>query len=487
MSGMSTEGLRLGEVQTRAAKRRVEGCGGYRQATAPASAHEDAASSRPVASQIPGVCPRSCCSLLAFFVGALFSATGCAAVPPVPATANTRPPGTVSSRVEDDEDGGWLFERLTGRRSSASRAEAASGVVPASASEPVVSPPAAPAVSGAERKSDDDSGFEWSDLSPDKVLKNLKKAAGLGPNEGLAQALLDDGKKLYEQKKYAEAAEKFKSAAARWPDSILEEDALFWRAESYFFCDEYPKAQDAYDNLLKKYDNSRYLDTAVKRLFSIGRYWEQLEQAHAHWPVTPNLTDKERPWFDTFGNALKAYETVRMKDPTGPLADDSIMATANAYFAKGRYEDASYYYDLLRKEYPRSDHQLQAHVLGLQSKLRVYQGKLYDGTPLSEADEIAEQTLTQFRSQLGSEQERLAQVRNGIREQQAERDWAVAQYYDRKKQYAYARLYYQYIIHDYPLTQTAQKARARLDQIRNEPDQPPNRFKWLSDLLPAEG
>ncbi|MHC4180387.1 MAG: tetratricopeptide repeat protein, partial [Planctomycetota bacterium] len=105
-----------------------------------------------------------------------------------------------------------------------------------------------------------------------------------------------------------------------------------------------------------------------------------------------------------------------MKDPTGPLADDSIMATANAYFGRGRYEDASYYYDLLRTEYPRSEHQIQAHVLGLQSKLRVYQGKLYDGTPLNEADEIAEQALTQFRDQLGPEQVRVAEVRDSITE-----------------------------------------------------------------------
>jgi outer membrane protein assembly factor BamD (BamD/ComL family) len=417
------------------------------------------------------------------------SAAGCVGVPPVPDTVSTRSPGSVQSPAEDDENSGWLFDRLTGRRSPASQAERASAVVQASASEPAAPPPAVSSTESAESaaaKSDEHSGFDWSDLSPDKVVKSVKKAVGLGPNEKLAHTLFQEGQALLEQKKYAEASAKFKSAAARWPDSVLEEDALFWQAECYFFSDEYPQAQDTYDNLLKKYDNSRYLDTVTKRLFSIGRYWEQLEQAHSHWPITPNLTDKERPWFDTFGNALKAYETVRMKDPTGPLADDSIMATANAYFGKGRYEDASYYYDLLRKEYPRSEHQLQAHILGLQSKLRVYQGNLYDGTPLKQADEIAEQTLTQFRGQLGQEQERVAQARDQILEERAKRDWAMAQYYDRKKQYGHARAYYQYLIRDYPLTQAAHKARARLDEIRNEPDQPPNRFQWLSDLFPAE-
>ena len=462
----------------------------YREGTASFSSRENGESGdSPPVVRIPILVVRrrsSCIRLL--LLALLFSAAGCAGVPPGATGATPVPP------AGDDENSGWLFNRLMGRQPQAAQGAAgatpvplpgAPGVVPASASEPVPPPPGATGATPVPPE-DDDSGFEWSDLSPNNIVKNVKKAAGLGPDEGLARKLLDEGKTLYEQKKYSEAAKKYKSAAGRWPDSVLEEDALFWLAECYFFADEYPKAQDAYDNLLKEYDNSRYLDTVASRLFSIGRYWEQLEAAHAHWPVSPNLTDKERPWFDTFGNALKAYETIRMKDPTGRLADDSIMATANAYFAKGRYEDAAYYYDLLRKEYPRSEHQLQAHVLGLQSKLRVYQGNLYDGTPLSEADQIAEQTLTQFRDQLGPEQVRVAQARDNILEQKAERDWVMAQYYDRKKEFGAARAYYQYLIKDYPLTQAAHKARARLDQIRNEPDRPPNRFKWLTDAFPAE-
>ncbi len=398
--------------------------------------------------------------------GVLALAAGCRGGLPGADTASTRLPG------------GWAPD---------SRPHNESGVVPVSATEPVAGAGAVPtADSAAASGSDEEDGFEWSDLSPDKIVENAKKAVGLGPDEGLARRLFQEGELLFERKEYAQAAKKFKSAAGRWPDSILEEDALFLQGECYYFSDHYPKAQDTYDNLLKKYDNSRYLDTVVTRLFQIARYWEKLHEAHRHWPVTPNLTDKERPWFDTHGNALKAYDTIRMHDPTGRLADDSIMATANAHFGNGRYEDAAYYYDLLRKEYPRSEHQLQAHVLGLQSKLHVYQGSMYDGTPLDEAGEIAEQTLTQFRSELGPEQTRIAAVRDRIQEQKAERDWTVAQYYDGKKQYGHARVYYQYIIRDHPQTQVARAARARLEEIRDRPDRPPNRLKWLSDLIPAD-
>jgi len=431
--------------------------------------------------------------LLIILVGVLGVAEGCAGVPPAPSHANTRPddaPSTSDEGYADDDDG-WLFDWVTGRRTSASREKASPQVVPVSATEsvsplPAIGAAAFDASAVAESETEEESGFEWSDLEPESVVANIKKAAGYGPNEDLARASYKKGKQLFDEKNYARAVAPLKTAYKRWPDSLLEEDALFLLAESYFFADQYAKAQDVYENLLKKHTNSRHLDTVGKRLFSIGQYWEKLHEDDPHWPVTPNLTDKERPLFDTFGNALKAYETIRLNDPTGPLADDSIMATANAYFRKGRFEDAAYHYDVLRKEYPKSEHQTKAHLLGMQSKLRMYQGAKYDRTPLNEADQIAEQTLTQFRSELGAEAKRVAAERDRIIEQQAERDWVMAQYYEKRKQFRAARYYYQSLIGDYPLTQYAQRARARLEQIRDEPDTPSNRFQWLTDMFPSE-
>ena len=52
-----------------------------------------------------------------------------------------------------------------------------------------------------------------------------------------------------------------------------------------------------------------------------------------------------------------------MNDPTGPLADASLMALGNAYFRHGQFEDAAYNYDMLRKEYPNSKYQMKAHLL----------------------------------------------------------------------------------------------------------------------------
>jgi len=318
------------------------------------------------------------------------------------------------------------------------------------------------------------------------VVAGLKEMAGYGPSEEVARALYAEGEALYAQQRYRDAAARFKSAAARWPDSPLEEDALFMAGESFFFSDRYPKANDFYERLLDKYDYSRHVDKVSVRLFAIGRYWEQMHTANPTWPIAPNLLDGTRPLFDTWGNAIKAYDMVRMHDPIGPLADDSIMAAANAHFLKGHYEEAAYHYDLLRKEYANSEHQVPAHLLAMKSKLAMYQGPMYDGAPLEDAGEIADQTLAQFRTELGEERDLVIRTKNHIVEQKAAREWGVGQYYDKRRCYGAARMYYQSILEDYPHTAVAEQARTRLQEIQGLPDEPPNRFRWLGNMFPSE-
>jgi TolA-binding protein len=343
-----------------------------------------------------------------------------------------------------------------------------------------------PSTGGEYAPEEEGDGFDWEDLAPSNIYKSMKKAAGYGPNEGIAKAAYEEGMGLFIQQQYAEAAKRFKQAADRWPDSTLEEDALFWLGESYFFADSYPKALKAYQTLLKKYSYTQHLDRTVTRLFAIGRYWEELQKSRPHALIQPNLIDKSRPWVDTLGYALKAYDSVRMYDPTGPLADDAVMATATAYFLTDRYEDAAYNYGILRKEYAKSDHILKAHLLEMESRQRMYQGPLYDAAPLEEANEIADILLTQFHSELGDQRSSIVDEKNRLVFQQAERDWAVAQFYEKKQAYGAARFYYQEIIKKYPQTRMAEAARQSLDEIREYPDRPPEYFKWIETVLPAD-
>ncbi|MCC7476136.1 MAG: outer membrane protein assembly factor BamD [Pirellulales bacterium] len=323
------------------------------------------------------------------------------------------------------------------------------------------------------------------ELDPRVQYGKMKEAVGLGPNEQFARQQYAEGYQLFNEKKFKAASDKFKLAMERGPNSSLEQDAMFMLAESYFFDDRYIKARDAYDELVKKHANTRYMDTLIDREWKIARYWEERDEQYHHWPTTPNVYDKTRPWFDTFGHAIKAYESIRLNDPTGPRADDAIMATANMYFKRGRFEDADYNYTLLRREYPRSEMQFEAHLLGLQAKLRKYQGEDYDGTPLEEAKVLVKQLNSQFTGQLSKEEkDRLAIVEAQLQQEIATRDYRMAAYYDNKKDYGAARFYYAEVIRKYPDTELSKQARARAGEIAGEPEEAPKKLAFIVDRLP---
>ena len=284
-----------------------------------------------------------------------------------------------------------------------------------------------------------------------------------------------DGSKL------KRAARIYKDAAKQWPKSAVEEDSLFMMGESYFFADRYPKASHAYDQLLKEYPNTRHLDIVDGRRFALARYWLQLHKVKPRWVTTPNMIDRSRPMFDTKGHAIKALDSIRLDDPTGKLADDATMLAANTYFVAGRYRKADEFYTDLRKSFPSSEHQFQAHLLSLKCKLLSYQGPDYDSKPLEEAEELVKQIRRQFASEVGPEADYLDRAARELVAKKAEKEWERARYYERRNQYGAARYVYGRILEEYPSTSLAQQVRQRLDQINDQPDTPPQRMAWLSD------
>lgn len=337
----------------------------------------------------------------------------------------------------------------------------------------------------AKQVNKEESGGLLGEIKLSNTFTDMKEQVGLGPDEQFARQAFSAGEDLFRREQYSDAAKKFKQAIARWPDSKLEQDAMFQLAESYFFAEKYPEANDAYEALVQKYSNTPHLDKLVRRQFELAQFWEKYHRYEPHWAITPNLFDRRRPLFDTAGRALKIYENIRLNDPTGPLADDAVMATANTYFLRGRYRDADYHYQLLREEYPRSDHQYEAHILGLQCKLRKYQGPDYDGAPLEEAKKLSRQLHTQFAAELNEERRtQLAEIDGRISKQLATRVHAQAKYHEAKEEFRSAKIYYAELVKNHPNTELAATARDRLKALAEEPDVPGVPLESLVNLFP---
>ncbi len=356
--------------------------------------------------------------------------------------------------------------------------------------------PALPSVAeeATVRGQDNDDGL-LGKFSPSSMYDAAKRRVGLGPNQQIAKRAFEDAEKTFieatsmegnqRQKRFLDAAKLYKKAADRWPDSALQEDALFMLGESYFFADRYPKSSNAYELLVKKYQNTRHIDTVDKRRFAMGRYWIEHQDANPDWPVTPNLLSRDRPVFDKFGHGVRVLDKIRFDDPTGKLADDATMAAAIAQFKAGEYAPTDELFADLRRSFPNSEHQFQAHVLGLKCKMKIYQGSDYSLKPMDDAEEILKQTQRQFPQEAEKKHEFLVATWKEIRMNKALHDWSMAKYYDRRDEYGAAREYYARVRDQYSDTSLAGDAKERLAQIGDQPDKPGQPVPWLTELFPT--
>lgn len=315
-------------------------------------------------------------------------------------------------------------------------------------------------------------------------MRRATSIARPSESEEAARAMFKEGDTLFEEKKYAEAQVKYQAAGNRYPDSFLEEDALFMVAECQFFQDNYPGASDTYGQILKRNSNTRHLDRITRRLFAIGEYWKERYNESPTWSLKPNFTDDTRPFFDTKGNSVSSFRAVWMNDPTGPLADDSIMQVANTYFLHGDWINADTHYTQLRRDHPSSKHVMQAYLLGFRTKLELYQGPGYDRTPLNEAEDLIETLMLQFANDLGEERERVIQARAAVRAQQAERDWDMASYYVNGGHNRAARKVLDKLATKYPESKFAEDARQQLAALEGQPDHPKEHLIWLANIFP---
>jgi outer membrane protein assembly factor BamD (BamD/ComL family) len=325
------------------------------------------------------------------------------------------------------------------------------------------------------------------------VRRKFKQFIGKGPDRKIARDLYAQGAAAYEAAgqlegearvdKFVEAAQHFEGAADRWPDTSLEQDALYMAGDCYFFADYYVEANRQYEMLVKKYPNSRHLDVVEARRFLIAKYWSEAnEKSPSVLPV--NFTDPERPWFDSRGNALRVYDKIRLDDPTGKLADDATLAAATERFVKGEFEKADEYYSDLITAYPDSEHQYNAHYFGLKAKLNSYRGADYEGSSLDEGEKLIKQMRRMFPNESRQDREFLDKAFAEIRYKKAERTWRMGQYYDRRFEFGGAKYYYNILVSEYDDTPFAQQAAERLQATATLPDAPPQPLKWVAKLFP---
>lgn len=341
-------------------------------------------------------------------------------------------------------------------------------------------------------KKKDESIFDK--FSADSIGSALKSATGNGPNPTAARELFAAAETLYVRagslsgsarlEAFQAAGDKYQEAAERWPGSVLAEDAWFMAGESYFFADNYPSARDMYDGLTKNFPNSKHLDVIDAHRFAIAQYWMTLDKKDPQSWYEINFTDHTRPWRDTSGYAFKVFDHIRLDDPTGKLADDATMAAANEKFLAGDFFTADDLYEDLRKSFPSSEHQFDAHFLGLKCKLECYSGPDYDDQPLNGAEQLIKQIRKQFPHKAAEQKEFLDRAYAEVRFRKAERYFMLGRLYELQLAYGASTQQYQRVVDEFPDTPFAKQAQEHIAANADKPPEPPKYFQSIVELFP---
>jgi len=323
-------------------------------------------------------------------------------------------------------------------------------------------------------------------LTPQERERRLAQARS---HYQAGQELFDTGSKKRRDAAatdFIKAAKQFEKAAKAHPGSAIAQDATFMQAESLFFADHLPKAEQAYAQLQKEFPNSRHNDRAAARMFSIAQYWIETEKAGGNGVPMVNFTDEKKPWFDADGHAVRVLDQIRYDDPTGRLADDATMAAAVEKFRQQKYTEADEFLTDLRETFTDSEHLFNAHLLGIRCKLEMYAGPRYSQLVLDEADKLIRQTRMRFPDKMQDPQTRevVARAAAEVDYRKAERLYVRAQYREKRREYGAAKIYYQQILENHDRTSYAEQARERLDVISDYAAIPQRPLEWLTKIFP---
>jgi len=161
-----------------------------------------------------------------------------------------------------------------------------------------------------------------------------------------------------------------------------------------------------------------------------------------------------------------------------------------AYMNRGKeqgdsyYEEAASWFKQLKENARKHEYVARAAYLETICRKQAFSGSEYDAAQLEEAQKIADQTLKQFGPSLNENREKLMKAIDEISEAAADRRWTMGKYYEKQKFYGAARMQYQEILKTHPTSQYAERAKTRLEEIKDYPAEPKTFSQQLKSFIP---
>jgi outer membrane protein assembly factor BamD (BamD/ComL family) len=242
----------------------------------------------------------------------------------------------------------------------------------------------------------------------------------------------------------------FKTIAGPDLDAYIEAEILYAKRN-------WSKSTKKFQEFVKNWPESPFYASASERLFSIGTAFLQGQKRQVLWVI----------WLPAFDEGVKIMQDLSDRAGTGPMALRALTYLAETYEKKQRYPEAYEVWSEMADKWPTGEIGEKALLRMAQCLHAAYKGPLYDASWLVSAKAYYEDYRSRYPDK--ARQINADDTLNTIVEQQAYKNYAVAQYYSRTDHPLAANLYYQYVLDTWPNTSSAPLASQCLQEGYRHP------------------
>ncbi len=291
----------------------------------------------------------------------------------------------------------------------------------------------------------------WIWTPKEKTIVNPKFVVKDTPQEQFEWAM-----KFYRSGDFKRAADEFIRLTKYYPDAEEAPEAQYFAGRSF---EEEGKYYFAFLNYQKTVDNYPYtkrLEEINEREFNIGKIMQSEE--------SPKLMDLELSL--ALDRSITIFNKVVDNSPFGPYSDKALFQLAISARKLHRYPDAIDAYDRIINDYPDSKLVPEARYELAYTRYEASLSPEYDqestDKALREFKQISENTP------VPSVSKEAESVLDELREKKADSMMKIAEFYERRKKYGSAVIYYKDIIGKFPDTAAADTARGRVQKLKGK-------------------
>jgi outer membrane protein assembly factor BamD len=239
---------------------------------------------------------------------------------------------------------------------------------------------------------------------------------------------------------------KFKDA---FPDSELADQNQFLRGEIRMAQGRYKDAAKEFQKVVSAYPSTTLFDKVIEGQYAIGDslYQKALKQQKQWWRLF-----RSRP----MKRAIEVYSMVIQNQPFTKAAAQAQYKLGLCHFARKEYLEAAFEYKRVIEDYSDSDWVDKACYDLATSYYKNSLPAEYDQTSSKLAIEAVDDFTTRYPSD--DRGDALKKFRVELRERMAHQRWETAQYYEKRRDFEAARIYYGVLSEQFSDTDSGQKS-----------------------------